>query len=158
MFKCTRCQKELPLVERVKQYQAVRNCCIPCYKEYGKSYQRRKPGVTRKGSPEHRDKISRIIKGIKSPEHHVILTSTAQRVKLSTEERKERNTESARRKRRERKEADIIAHGGSCSCCGESRLVILAITHNEDVTEVMCYNCTMAKGFYGECNHQRGRC
>ncbi len=69
-------------------------------------------------------------------------------------------------------------YGGSCACCGESRLAFLAIDHpNNDGAahrksgvdkignwlfkhnypkgfRVLCHNCNCARGFYGFCPHE----
>ena len=65
----------------------------------------------------------------------------------------------------------------SCVCCGESKIEFLALDHKNgggnkhrilvkgnisqwikknnfpDVFQILCHNCNMAKGFYGECPH-----
>ena len=83
--------------------------------------------------------------------------------------------------RRDRiKELVIRTYGGKCACCAESRIEFLSIDHkyndgNIDRKEhglsgnsiyvrirdsgfpehlqVLCYNCNMAKAFYGNCPH-----
>lgn len=74
----------------------------------------------------------------------------------------------------------LLHYGGKCSCCGEARYEFLAIDHingggyqhrkslkvgasaliswiiNSGYPtdfQVLCHNCNMAKGFYGECPH-----
>ena len=75
----------------------------------------------------------------------------------------------------------IAAYGGKCTCCGESTPEFLVIDHtNNDGAahrkeigaaggstiykwlkkndypegfQVLCHNCNMAKGFYGQCPH-----
>jgi hypothetical protein len=76
----------------------------------------------------------------------------------------------------------IEAYGGRCTCCGESQPEFLCIDHiygggNEqrrtgliatrfyrfliknnfpkDTYQLLCHNCNLAKGFYGECPHNR---
>jgi hypothetical protein len=80
--------------------------------------------------------------------------------------------------------AVINHYGGKCVCCGENNIEFLAIDHidgggnkhrNElggggsrfylwarknnypEGYQVLCHNCNMAKGFYGECPHERMR-
>ena len=76
---------------------------------------------------------------------------------------------------------DVLqAYGNQCACCGEKEPKFLAIDHingggnkhrqsvgasstfyrwlkRNDYPEgyqILCHNCKMAKGFYGECSHQ----
>jgi hypothetical protein len=72
----------------------------------------------------------------------------------------------------------ITAYGGKCSCCGEIEQKFLSIDHingggakhKRDIEadlyawlkannyppgfQVLCFNCNLAKGFYGVCPHQ----
>jgi hypothetical protein len=73
----------------------------------------------------------------------------------------------------------IEAYGGVCKCCGEAEWKFLSLDHvNNDGAEhrkkigqsqiykwaedneypktlqLLCYNCNMAKGFYGKCPHE----
>ena len=84
-----------------------------------------------------------------------------------------------RTKHRELKEEVIGNYGGKCSCCGETQTEFLSIEHingggkkhrnslkqgfyywlksqryPKDNFELLCYNCNMAKGFYGYCPHK----
>jgi hypothetical protein len=82
-----------------------------------------------------------------------------------------------------RKKAVMDHYGGKCVCCGEMAIEFLSIDHvNNDGAEhrktvlgqgriypwlvqqgfpsgfqVLCMNCNTAKGFYGECPHERAR-
>lgn len=73
-------------------------------------------------------------------------------------------------------------YGNCCVCCGESQYEFLAMdhingggaqhrrdlknskticewlkTHNfPDGFQILCHNCNMARGFYGQCPHERG--
>lgn len=72
----------------------------------------------------------------------------------------------------------LETYGGKCQCCGETEPKFLAIDHingggmkarekhigysfylslfktpRQDL-QVLCHNCNMAKGFYGQCPHQ----
>lgn len=84
------------------------------------------------------------------------------------------------RMREFRKEV-LAAYGGRCACCGESTFEFLSIDHvNNDGAQhrrqvgqssavyrwlkkngypegfqVLCFNCNMAKQFFGQCPHQR---
>lgn len=73
----------------------------------------------------------------------------------------------------------LDAYGGKCACCQESRIEFLAIDHVDPKSkkcrtecgtklyrmvkklgyppefQILCHNCNMAKGFYGECPHQK---
>lgn len=79
----------------------------------------------------------------------------------------------------------LAAYGNKCACCGETTTEFLSIDHihgggnkhrkavscgvggNEfyrwlkkngfpkDDFQLLCYNCNLAKGFYGECPHKR---
>lgn len=78
------------------------------------------------------------------------------------------------------REAAIERYGGKCMCCGESTYEFLCIDHiNNDGNkhrkemnstkihrwlkknkypegfQVLCHNCNLAKGFYGECPHSK---
>jgi hypothetical protein len=76
----------------------------------------------------------------------------------------------------------LSAYGGKCICCGESHSHFLSIDHingggkkdrrdrgcgtgggnwyrlllkqHLDHVQILCYNCNMAKGHYGQCPHQ----
>jgi hypothetical protein len=80
-----------------------------------------------------------------------------------------------------RREVAIAHYGGKCACCGETMLEFLAIDHvngggdkqrlevgsgslfvnwliNHNFPEgyqVLCHNCNQAKGYYGQCPHER---
>lgn len=80
---------------------------------------------------------------------------------------------------RKLREEVLAAYGGVCACCGESTYEFLAIDHHEvsgkehrqqvkrevyrDLRQrgfppgfrVLCHNCNMAIGFYGECPHKK---
>lgn len=72
--------------------------------------------------------------------------------------------------------------GGKCKCCGEAELKFLGIDHihndgakerreigkglaiyrrlrkmgfKSDRHQILCHNCNLAKGFYGECPHEK---
>lgn len=71
--------------------------------------------------------------------------------------------------------------GGKCVCCGESRFEFLAFDHvngggnahrkvvstrklagmlargNIEGFQLLCHNCNLAKGFYGQCPHENER-
>lgn len=80
----------------------------------------------------------------------------------------------------------LLAYGGKCACCGEMTPEFLAIDHifndgakerreskrssgsafymwlrkngfPKDRYQLLCHNCNMAKGFYGQCPHERER-
>jgi hypothetical protein len=78
-----------------------------------------------------------------------------------------------------RRKSVLKAYGGKCVCCGESQWQFLSLDHvNNDgaehrkevgqsqiyiwaernnyppVLQILCFNCNMAKGFYGECPHE----
>ncbi len=95
--------------------------------------------------------------------------------------------ESAARKRqynRNLKIKVIAGYGGKCVCCGEIRLEFLGVDHingggkahraivgkggpefnrwiikNNFPTDlqILCHNCNLAKGFYGQCPHEKDR-
>ena len=78
---------------------------------------------------------------------------------------------------RSKREAVLNYYGGRCACCGESQYEFLAIDHIEGGGrkhleqigqriidylvknnlpkgfQVLCHNCNMAKGLYGQCPH-----
>lgn len=98
---------------------------------------------------------------------------------------REKNKELLKKKmrdsRRKRREEVISRYGGICECCKENRYEFLAIDHkfgggnkerkslsvsklvsklhkNPNIDSnyrILCHNCNMAFGFYGECPHQR---
>jgi len=76
--------------------------------------------------------------------------------------------------------AAIVAYGGECACCGEDEPKFLAFDHKngggnkerkkasyggmsflesllktkrEDI-RILCHNCNLARGFYGQCPHE----
>ena len=76
----------------------------------------------------------------------------------------------------------IENYGGRCRCCGEDEYKFLSLDHvNNDGNkhrkeikykdmvvwafknnypknlQILCHNCNMAKGFYGECPHYKIR-
>jgi hypothetical protein len=80
--------------------------------------------------------------------------------------------------------ACLAAYGGKCVCCGEAEPLFLAVDHiygdgaehrrtigsgtsiyrwlrdhgyPRDRFQLLCHNCNMAKGFYGECPHAAAR-
>jgi hypothetical protein len=89
------------------------------------------------------------------------------------------------RKRRtvEVKQEIFAAYGGKCTCCGEDTFAFLSIDHiNNDGSaqrkihgvgfgfyqwikrqnypedlQILCFNCNLARGFYGACPHQERR-
>jgi predicted restriction endonuclease len=78
---------------------------------------------------------------------------------------------------------EVLAHyGGKCVCCGETTFEFLAmdhihgggnkhrkqLKHNDmcrwimvndypDNFQILCHNCNLAKGYYGQCPHERMR-
>jgi hypothetical protein len=90
-------------------------------------------------------------------------------------------TRKSGKKRRVKLRADVLAgYGGThpkCACCGENEKQFLAIDHIEgrkgiprelgymfylrlrkegfpDGYQILCHNCNMAKGMYGQCPHR----
>lgn len=86
------------------------------------------------------------------------------------------------RQHREIREKAFAGYGGKCACCGETTFEFLAIDHvngggkkdkmtrnNYQIAryiinnnfpadfQVLCHNCNMAKGFFGECPHNMKR-
>lgn len=85
-------------------------------------------------------------------------------------------------RRWEQRKLIIEAYGGKCVCCGETEFKFLSLDHihgggtkerregisgftqylniirngfPKDKYQILCYNCNMAKGFYGKCPHQK---
>lgn len=81
---------------------------------------------------------------------------------------------------RKARQRAIEFYGGICACCGENEIKFLAIDHinnngashrrsigTKNVAlwiiknnfpkgfQILCHNCNMAKGFYGECPHKK---
>lgn len=110
---------------------------------------------------------------------------TCQTCRDYTRQWQERNTSKVRgaqlrhlEKARERRLKAIIAYGGQCACCGEDRLVFLAIDHIDGIIpedrkrtgsqltrllelqgwppgyQVLCHNCNMAVRDGATCPHQ----
>lgn len=77
------------------------------------------------------------------------------------------------------REKAFAGYGGKCACCGETTFEFLAIDHKygggrlereklstrqiadkviklgyPDEYQVLCHNCNMAKGFFGQCPHK----
>lgn len=108
-----------------------------------------------------------------------ILESAHQWYLRNKETVKERNAHN----RRTMRLAALKAYGGACGCCGETQEEFLSIDHiNNDGAkhrreigggggstiyqwlknegyprgfQVLCFNCNMAKGFYGQCPHSQ---
>ena len=93
---------------------------------------------------------------------------------------REKSNAYGRARNKKRRDKIITAYGGKCVCCGESTPEFLAIDHvhntgaderrqyggggiyNQvikdgfpDKYQLLCHNCNLAKGFYGECPHVR---
>lgn len=87
-----------------------------------------------------------------------------------------------REKRRRFRIEMVNAYGGKCVCCGETEIQFLSLDHINgggeaerkkffgpsgvlaylksrgwptDKYQILCHNCNMSKGFYGECPHMR---
>lgn len=91
------------------------------------------------------------------------------------------NPELARQKQNQyhqaTRERTIMAYGGKCECCSETEMKFLSFEHKngggrkermklgsafyvslrkairKDIG-VLCFNCNLAKGFYGKCPHK----
>ena len=90
----------------------------------------------------------------------------------------------AGKERRRRLRSEVIAaYGGRCACCGETTPEFLSVDHMnndgaqhrkhvksgqfypwlkrngfpKDGFQLLCMNCNSAKGFFGECPHQRAK-
>jgi hypothetical protein len=96
---------------------------------------------------------------------------------------REKNRETLARRQKETrkqlKQAVFKIYGGCCSCCGERAFEFLSIDHmlgggtkerkiisipqlyrklfeagvRQEQYRVLCYNCNLARGFYGYCPH-----
>ena len=95
-------------------------------------------------------------------------------------EKEERNEKQRIFQRRQKIQA-ILYYGGKCECCGEAKGEFLSIDHingggskhrrkeNTQISNwlrqrgypkgyrVLCHNCNMAIGLYGECPHKTGK-
>ncbi len=95
---------------------------------------------------------------------------------------REKQRRLAREKKRALRIECIKTYGGMCACCGETTIEFLCIDHingggnkhrkqirganiyywlkqqgyPQNEYQILCHNCNMAKGFYGECPHTRG--
>lgn len=112
-------------------------------------------------------------------ERHPELANYSKKWRLAN---KERYNHSQLLLRKRIRENVLRAYGGrnpSCKCCGESTFEFLALDHidgngNKDrklhgtgtqlysylvknnfpkIYQILCHNCNLAKGFYGECPH-----
>lgn len=92
--------------------------------------------------------------------------------------------ESRRRVKAASKQAVFAMYGGCCSCCGDDHIEFMTIDHIDgngkveravvnpkgvagefyrrlaqeparDDLRILCYNCHMAKDFYGRCPHEQ---
>lgn len=114
------------------------------------------------------------------PEYKAKRASCQQRYRAANPERA-RNYE--RKQRAQWRRNALAAYGNKCACCGEEQYEFLVIDHvNNDGAEhraknnlngssaiykwlrkndypegfqVLCHNCNMAKGFYGQCPHSK---
>jgi hypothetical protein len=102
---------------------------------------------------------------------------------LTADERRERTRETCRLWRQRVRERVLQHYGCRCICCGETQKEFLAVDHidgggldhrNEigvgrngtafyswiiknnfpSSLQLLCHNCNLAKGFYGECPHR----
>jgi hypothetical protein len=139
------------------RYGILKRRCIKC--------QKYKPKTFFYKSKCYRHKISENCKGCCRKEASTELAKTRQKGK------------------RQRVRMEVLIHYGGnppqCKCCGEKQYEFLSIDHingggnrirrelgnghlfnkirrdyPKDL-QVLCYNCNMAKGFYGECPHKR---
>lgn len=94
------------------------------------------------------------------------------------------NREKNRQSRIKRRLECLAAYGNKCVCCDETTIEFLGIDHvngggnehrrNQEIRnngiyawlkrrgypagfQVLCHNCNLAKGFYGQCPHKRER-
>lgn len=111
------------------------------------------------------------------------MRSTAENHCRQSKKYYDNNRETIRLRRKREREVlrkDVLEHyGGKCACCGEEEVKFLALDHvngggnahrkliggNTQVYrvvrrtnfpngyQVLCHNCNLAKGFYGECPH-----
>lgn len=116
-----------------------------------------------------------------------VIATNAERYKSYYMNRKDKDFNNAlgKKNRHNRRLRALMAYGGCCACCGEAEYEFLAIDHvyndgaqhrremkqqgvrlyawleahgyPQDRFQILCHNCNMAKGLYGECPHQRLR-
>lgn len=101
-----------------------------------------------------------------------------------TKQQKEHHNAQKTVRRRKQRERIIAAYGGQCACCGESLPEFLTVDHIDgggnqhrrslsrssdsgyriygwlernnypEGFQILCWNCNLAKGIYGQCPHQ----
>ena len=88
-----------------------------------------------------------------------------------------------RKKTRDKLRSDVLTHyGNKCNCCGETEYKFLGLDHRDgsgnahrkeigkhssqafytwvrrsgypELVQILCHNCNLSKGFYGECPHK----
>lgn len=149
-------------------YQENRDNILIQKKEYGLKTKEKRCIYREKYYNKNKDKILERAKEYKSkPE-------VAERIKKQEKQRNEQNRMFLLSRYSDN-------NGLSCKCCGENIVEFLSIDHIGGVKEeekhpngnrkalfyylkekgfpdgyqVLCYNCNLSKGFYGECPHQK---
>ena len=155
---CKRCEQE------VKEFYPGRQICRPCQIQYQRRANEKRRGLPKYSlnyRPPHTTRLWTGRKGGRTP--------------LQSDQIKAYN--------RRRREQVLNAYGHQCKCCGVGEFEFLAIDHvNNDGVErrkehgsgqqfigwlikhefpeefqVLCHNCNMAKGFYGQCPHMKDK-
>jgi len=102
-----------------------------------------------------------------------------ERNKKYRELNKEKYSENRKKTYRKKRLQVLENYGNKCVCCGEDNFMFLALDHKEnggnkhrkiikqdltswalknnypDVLQILCHNCNMSKGIYGECPHNK---
>ena len=170
---CAKCKRLLATTgfnRQKKSPDGLQYYCKECVREAG-----------RKWDSEHRESrrvASRTANKIayrKDPEKF------KKRARAYAVKNPDRMREHQKRKRHRLRQAVFDAYGRRCACCGETEEKFLSIDHIDGGGgkhrktignhicqwlkvrgfpagfQILCYNCNLAKGFYGRCPHGEGK-
>lgn len=170
--RCSRCGewKSVSLFHKNTKSKDGLTCwCKGCVREYGRTYH-----VVYRASHKEEERICNAAYYASHKEEVAAMN------RRYLEANREEINAKGRKRTRQRRLGVLSHYGGKCACCGETTFEFLAIDHinggggehrrkigkSETVKwliknnypegfQVLCHNCNLAKGFYGECPHQK---
>lgn len=177
---CTKCEETKPLEAFgvLKSGRFGRNSrCKPCLAQAQREWKKNNPDYARLYFLNGRQRTYAQRKNTPS----YLSPEATKRWKESHPEQVQKHKRDHRQKLRQQ---ILNAYGGRCACCGESTPEFLAIDHvyndgaqhrrvvgggstlyawlkannfPQDRFQLLCHNCNMAKGLYGQCPHAKAK-